>query len=103
MGCAVVAALLGFSGWLQSTAFIVQDFFFVLVAFAFLSLLFSLFEPDPVRRSAPPLRLRYPESNAEAVSSVAPLAIRPSPALQAQSPFKWGALEPIAPGQPAVE
>ncbi len=42
---AAVAALLGFTGLLQSTALIVQMAFFVFVAFAFLSLIFSLFEP----------------------------------------------------------
>ncbi len=42
---ALIAALLGFTGLLQSTALIVQAAFFVFVAFAFLSLIFSLFEP----------------------------------------------------------
>ena len=60
---ALVAGLLGFTGLLQSTAIIAQVFFIVVSAFAFLSLLFSLFEPAatehvPAALSIPDSKLR---------------------------------------------
>ena len=42
---ALVAALFGFTGLLQTTAVFAQALFFILTAFAALSLVFSLFEP----------------------------------------------------------
>ncbi len=62
MFTALVAALLGFSGLLPTTAIIAQVFFFVLAAFSVLSLLFSLFEPGADAGSAPSLRLSPHES-----------------------------------------
>jgi uncharacterized membrane protein YtjA (UPF0391 family) len=54
---ALVAALLGFTGLLQSTEVIVQGFFFVVSAFAFLSLVFSLFEPGGAEHHGNALRI----------------------------------------------
>lgn len=57
---ALVAALLGFTGLLQSTAVFVQAFFFVVSAFAFLSLVFSLFEPGETERHGNALQIAVP-------------------------------------------
>ena len=50
---ALVAAFFGFTGLLQTTAVFAQDVFYILSAFALLSLMFSLFEPAPDTRSNP--------------------------------------------------
>jgi uncharacterized membrane protein YtjA (UPF0391 family) len=48
---ALVAALFGFTGILQSTAMIAQDLFYLCSAFAVLSVLLSLFEGQAEARS----------------------------------------------------
>ena len=50
MVLALIAALFGFTGILQTTAPLAQIAFFALAAFSLLSMLFALFEVEPVVR-----------------------------------------------------
>ncbi len=50
LGISLVAAVFGFTGILEGTAYLAQDLFYICAVFVLLSLLFSLFEEPEVHK-----------------------------------------------------